>query len=184
MRLASVTLITLIIALTTSGLSAMDIRFDRNEELSYWKIINDGVMGGLSKSQVAIVEKQLVFSGIVSLDNNGGFASARRVQLTAESGIDRIKIRLKGDGKIYKLRLCTSGAWDGISYSVDIHTEKGIWISRSFDADEFTPTWRGRTVPDAPALDLSQIKQIGIMIADKQQGPFKVFIRAIDLFSS
>jgi hypothetical protein len=43
-----------------------------------WRIVNDGVMGGLSTSNVRINDEgKISFSGNVSLDNNGGFASLR-----------------------------------------------------------------------------------------------------------
>ncbi len=43
-----------------------------------WRIVNDAVMGGLSSSTVSINnEGKILFSGNVSLDNNGGFASLR-----------------------------------------------------------------------------------------------------------
>ena len=46
--------------------------------LNYWNIVNDDVMGGISKSYLSLNdEKNLVFNGYLSLDNNGGFASCR-----------------------------------------------------------------------------------------------------------
>ena len=42
--------------------------------LNYWNIVNDDVMGGISKSYLSLNdEKNLVFNGYLSLDNNGGF---------------------------------------------------------------------------------------------------------------
>lgn len=42
-----------------------------------WRIVNDGVMGGLSSSRVSVNDDKIIFSGNVSLENNGGFASLR-----------------------------------------------------------------------------------------------------------
>ncbi len=42
-----------------------------------WRIVNDGVMGGLSSSKATIKDDKIIFSGNVSLENNGGFASLR-----------------------------------------------------------------------------------------------------------
>ena len=42
-----------------------------------WTTVNDPVMGGRSTSTVTFGDGGLVFSGDISLDNNGGFASAR-----------------------------------------------------------------------------------------------------------
>jgi hypothetical protein len=41
---------------------------------------------------------------------------------------------------------------------------------------EFVPTFRGRTVPGAPPLDLSRVVTVGLMISDKQAGPFRLEI--------
>ena len=42
-----------------------------------WVVINDGVMGGRSESQVVYSDEALLFTGNLSLENNGGFASVR-----------------------------------------------------------------------------------------------------------
>ena len=43
-----------------------------------WKIINDGVMGGMSRGNLSFTSKNtLIFNGFVSLENNGGFSSFR-----------------------------------------------------------------------------------------------------------
>ena len=42
-----------------------------------WRIVNDDVMGGLSSSKVIVKDDKITFSGNVSFENNGGFASLR-----------------------------------------------------------------------------------------------------------
>ena len=42
-----------------------------------WYAVNDGVMGGLSSGVLEETNNSIVFSGVVSLENNGGFASIR-----------------------------------------------------------------------------------------------------------
>ena len=46
-----------------------------------WTIVNDDVMGGQSKSRIYWLEEESVirFEGVLSLKNNGGFASIRSV---------------------------------------------------------------------------------------------------------
>ena len=47
-------------------------------EIDRWQVVNDSVMGGISTSEV--VEKRagaVSFRGELSLENNGGFTSAR-----------------------------------------------------------------------------------------------------------
>ena len=49
-----------------------------NIGIDKWRIVNDGVMGGISKSNIYLNEvSNIIFAGNVSLENNGGFASIR-----------------------------------------------------------------------------------------------------------
>ena len=80
---------------------------ENNIGLKNWNIVNDDVMGGISKSYLSLNdENNLIFSGNVSLKNNGGFASTR-MGLDRESlnGIRSFKIKFRGDGNMYKLRV-------------------------------------------------------------------------------
>ena len=38
----------------------------------------------------------------------------------------------------------------------------------------FEPVFRGRRVPDHPPLDPAEVKTLGLLIADKQAGPFRL----------
>ena len=52
--------------------------FDHNTNLNDWKIIDDVVMGGKSNGKFTIDnDGNGVFSGDVSIENNGGFSSLR-----------------------------------------------------------------------------------------------------------
>ena len=51
---------------------------ENNIGVNNWSIVNDDVMGGISKSFLSINENEnLIFKGYLSLENNGGFASSR-----------------------------------------------------------------------------------------------------------
>ena len=173
-------LIALVLATATVSIGAMEIRFEDPKEINSWRIVNDGVMGGLSLSRVEIIDSQLVFSGNVSLKNNGGFASTRRVGLKSPASTEFIRIRVKGDGKTYKLRLRDSRGWNGIAYSSRFTTEKDTWMEKTFYQSDFTPTKRGRVVPGAPPLNLNHVSQLGLMISDKQEGLFQIKVKEIE----
>ena len=83
--------------------------FDREIEADYWMIVNDSVMGGISQSQFTLTENGAArFEGTLSLANNGGFASVRTYPIDYKlADYDGVKIRFKGDGRQYKLRLRT-----------------------------------------------------------------------------
>lgn len=154
---------------------------DRSE----WYPINDGVMGGVSRSDIRPTDQGTgVFSGVLSLENNGGFASVRTKlghrDLSEYAGLE---IRVRGDGRTYQLRLRTDDRFDGIAYQVQFETRDGEWITVQIPFDRFRPTFRGRTLTDVEPLDTSSIHQMGFMLADKMPGPFSLeidFVRAWD----
>ena len=152
--------------------------FSLPDEAKRWEIVTDEVMGGISKTQMFITpNKTAVFRGEVSLENYGGFASIRTLpqdyQLDDFTGIS---LRVKGDGKKYRLRLRTDNEFEGIAYQSVFTTEYEKWITVHLKFTEFIPVFRGRIVPEAPKLETGHIRRIGFMIADKQAGPFALEI--------
>lgn len=158
---------------TLSNLSLFEFR--TAQEANTWRIVNDGVMGGISKSQVQWNKQNgtLEFSGNVSLENNGGFASVRTIPQDFKKGIfSTIHLRVKGDGKTYKFRMRNSNRFDGIAYSQNFETKKEEWTEIKLDVEDFAATFRGRVFEDYPKLDTNDLKQIGFLIANKQEGAF------------
>jgi len=141
-----------------------------------WRPINDGVMGGLSRSLLKITPAGTgLFEGEVSLANNGGFASVRaRLGPVDLSGYQSLAARVRGDGKRYRLRLHTGAGVDGIAYQADFDTEAGEWQEIVLPFSSFEPTFRGRRLTDVEPLDTGNVQQIGLMIADKQAGAFRL----------
>ena len=141
-------------------------------------------MGGLSTSRVTFGDGGLVFSGNVSLQNNGGFASARSPQDPEigrrATGATSFRVRALGDGKTYLLKVGTAGQpW---SYIQRFTTEAAVERSYVLPIAGFQPVgMRLDPAPNAPqTLDPSSINQIAVYILDKQQGPFQLTISAID----
>ena len=66
-----------------------------------WQIVNDDVMGGVSTSQFQpLTNGGAVFSGVVSLENNGGFASVRSSPVRENlNGCDAFVLRVRGTVK-------------------------------------------------------------------------------------
>lgn len=150
------------------------------EEPAAWQVVNDTVMGGRSASQVRGVEAGLLFSGDLSLENNGGFASVRRsVPDGLREGADRFVLRVRGDGKTYKLRARTDGRFDGVSYERPFETVAGEVLDLELPLAEFRPVWRGRTVPGQPELTAAAVRQLGLLISDKQEGTFALEVLAL-----
>ena len=143
-----------------------------------WKVINDEVMGGISESNFQIQNDQTaLFSGRVSLQNNGGFASARASLHESISGdFEKIIIRVKGDGKTYSLRIRTDQNFDGVAYACRFSTKKDEWTEHEFSPAEFVPTFRGRILSNVPPLNDLNISHIGFLISEKQSGSFGLII--------
>ena len=155
--------------------------FDRPEAVAAWSAIDDRVMGGVSRSALCFDPAgHAVFSGQVSPDNNGGFASVRAsVSTPVTTDIDAIELLVRGDGHRYKLNLRTDRSFDGVNYQAAFDTSAGTWSRVRLPLADFQPTWRGRPVPDAPPLREARIEQVGLMIADRQFGGFELAIRRI-----
>ena len=155
--------------------------FDHPQSVAAWGAIDDRVMGGVSRSALRFDPAgHAVFGGVVSPDNNGGFASVRALVSDAPNGaIDALQITVRGDGRRYKLNLRIDGGFDGINYQAAFDTMAGEWQVLRLPIDAFRASFRGRPVPDAPALRGARIRQVGLMIADRQFGPFELAIREI-----
>jgi monofunctional biosynthetic peptidoglycan transglycosylase len=156
------------------------VDFSNAEELNYWYRINDSVMGGLSQSNLRVIDNVAYFEGVLSLKNNGGFASIRRVgPVTLTSGNTPISIDVNGDGRSYQLRLRTDKGLDGVAYVATFSSTPDTWQTLTFKEENFVAQFRGRLVNRAPALLFSDVTQIGFMLADKQPGLFKLAIKNI-----
>ncbi len=155
------------------------VEFGSTDEANNWYISNDTVMGGVSRSRVDFNDETLLFSGNLSLDNNGGFASTFRYR--QHLGLDNdspLIIRVKGDGRRYQLRLRTPQA-RGLSYKAEFATLPGSWVEHAFIAQDFTATWRGRWVSNAPQLQFDQVNALGFLLADKVEGEFELAVAKV-----
>ncbi len=154
------------------------------KQTSDWRLINDTVMGGISASKLDIDKGIAKFSGTLSLEQNGGFASTRTTLSTPiASNVAMIRLQVKGDGRDYQLRLRTDNQWDSFAYSCHFSTKKDSWITLQLKPSDFTAVYRGRPV-EAPKLNFNNVKQLGFLVADKQAGQFELSFKAIQFISA
>ena len=160
------------------------VAFDNPAAVDGWTTVNDPVMGGLSTSTVAFGDGGLFFSGNISLDNNGGFASARSPQDPGigqrAAGATSIGVRARGDGKTYVFRVDSAGQpW---SYIQRFSTEAGAWRTYELPVGDFQAVgMRLDPAPYAPqSMDPATVSRVSIYILDKQQGPFALTVSAIN----
>lgn len=156
----------------------MLIGFDNADERSDWRIVNDDVMGGISRSEIVFSGNgTAIFQGTVSLDNNGGFASTRtKPRSYGLDGYMGFLIRIRGDGNDYQLRLRTDDLFDGISYRSHFVTQPQSWTTIRIPFSDFVPVFRGRIQENTLPLTPEKVQQIGFLIADKQTGKFRLEI--------
>lgn len=156
-----------------------------------WHAIDDRVMGGVSRSELinAQHDQQPVglFRGAVSLDHNGGFCSVRAaLDAPLATEIEHLWIDCQNNGqwgsKTYFLNLRISDGIDGVNYRAAF-TPGDRYSRYEFTVADFAPVFRGRSVPDAPALCFARVQQLGLMIADSQVGPFELFIKKIGVLT-
>jgi len=155
-------------------------RFDSPTATAEWGAVDDRVMGGVSRSRMRFdTAGHAIFEGVMSLARNGGFASVRAAQTATVNGAATgYVLSVRGDGKRYKLSLRTAGRFDAVSYQTSFDTTANVWTTVRLPASTFEPSFRGRRV-DAPPLDMTLVREAGLMIADKQDGPFALHIKAI-----
>ena len=138
-------------------------------------IVNDAVMGGISRSGLRQDDEGISFEGQVSLENNGGFASMR-VTTRFPQGTQQIALLAKGDGKRYKLILRTELA-PRVTYAADFIAEP-TWQTYRFTANQFKSTFRGQTV-NAPALFFADVTEFGILISNNQKENFAIHLKTL-----
>ena len=148
---------------------------------SSWQAVNDGVMGGVSAGHMIATGFGLRFEGVLSLENNGGFASVRRLLTRDLSAARGVRLSVRGDGRRYQFRLRADDHPDRIAWRIRFDTSPE-WQSLQYDWADFEPVFRGRPVPQAGPMVPADIRQIGFMLADGKAGPFGLDIRSVDFF--
>jgi NADH dehydrogenase [ubiquinone] 1 alpha subcomplex assembly factor 1 len=142
--------------------------------------IDDAVMGGRSRSRAALEHGVLRFEGEVSLEDGGGFASIRSApapfNLTGAAGL---ALRVCGDGKRYKINLRTDDGLDDVAWQASFDTATGGWEIILLPLELFAPVLRGRPAPQAGPLRPDRVRTVGILISDRQAGPFRLEISAV-----
>ncbi|MEM1368487.1 MAG: CIA30 family protein [Cyanobacteria bacterium P01_H01_bin.15] len=131
-----------------------------------WRAVDDVVMGGVSRSSIRIVDSdRAVFTGVVSTDNNGGFASVRTRDFQPPwdlSSFTEFGLVVKGDGKRYKFIVRSEDRWDGVGYSRSFDTQPGLWQTITVPINELIPVFRAKTLNDSQLLR-SQIYAMQLM---------------------
>ncbi len=156
------------------------IDFNLNSNNNDWKIVNDVVMGGRSKSDFFIDSNgNGTFKGTVSLDNNGGFCSIQHYfQPISLNKYNLFSIRLKGDGKKYQFRV-KADRNDYFSYIYEFQTSND-WETIEIPIEKMYASFRGRML-DMPNYNGSQIEEVAFLIGNKKVESFELLIDKIEV---
>lgn len=159
------------------------LHFDGSAGEPRWVAVNDGVMGGRSRGGPEVAAGQLRFTGVLSLENNGGFSSVRTVGRDFDfTGAKNVVLRVRGDGRRYQLRLATDARFRGItvSYGGEFATQAGRWTEVRVPLSGLRASAHGFALL-GPPFDPSQVREIGLLIGDKREGPFALTVDWIAL---
>ncbi len=166
---------------------ALDVQplehFQDSKSIKGWRAVNDGVMGGLSSGGPSWNGRGLRFSGNLSLENNGGFSSIRKQGDLDLAKFDGIRLRVRGDGREYQVRLNTNARFRGwpVSYSGSFSARPNEWVEVDIPFAELEQSFRGLRLRNYP-FDPSKIEMLGLMLADKRPGPFSIEVEWIQAY--
>ena len=154
-------------------------KFSADSDLRHWKVVNDAVMGGKSKSKLHInADGNGTFEGAVSLENNGGFCSVKYAfePITLEKSTF-IFIHLKGDGKKYQFRV-KSNTSDSHSY-VYLFQTNADWQTIEIPISELYPAFRGQKL-NMPNYNGFNLEEIAFLIGNKKEEQFQLVVDRIE----
>jgi NADH dehydrogenase [ubiquinone] 1 alpha subcomplex assembly factor 1 len=157
------------------------VDFARDADLAAWRAVDDVVMGGVSQSRLQRTAPGVAsFIGTVSLEHGGGFASVRCAPRDwSTDGASAFVLRCRGDGHRYKFTVRVDDGYDGVQYQARFEPPRDAWTDLELPLGAFAASFRGRPVPGAGPLDPARVRQLGLMISDRQAGAFELQLRGI-----
>ena len=147
------------------------VEFDAAE--APWMVVNDGVMGGVSTSRVSTAKGIATFTGVVSLANNGGFASVRSGPSLGAfpNETTAFQLRVRGDGKVIQFTVDTEAGW----FWFAIKPAKAKWSTVTIPYASLVPVTRfGEPTERARFDGKQQTIRIGILISNKRAEKFSI----------
>ncbi len=149
-----------------------------------WRIVNDGVMGGLSSSEATVNDKdKIIFTGNISLENNGGFTSLRsQINNFNFENFSGIEININGGGKNFSISMKETAEFTGYYYTAQFATNVDDYSLINIPFDQFKLKYFGKEISSQNKIPLNKIKQVSILIGDEQSGNFIAEIDYVKLY--
>ena len=148
-----------------------------------WGELNDVVMGGRSEAFATIVTIPKAqggscakLSGYVE-GEGGGFASVRTRDFETPLDLeayDGVRLRVRGDGRRYKLILRDTDDFFALSWHAGFDTVENEWVDVEVPFEDLVPVLRAEAVgegsPDARAFRRGRIFSIQLMFSKYEMG--------------
>lgn len=159
------------------------VDFSDPDEFARWEVVNDGVMGGLSKGHIEQAGAALSFTGTINT-NGGGFTSLRReLAEGAMAGARTLRITYAADARTYEVTLRSDARERGrrVANRATLTPDQsdGDWSVAVIDLAQLETSLFGQKV-DAPAFATQDAHSIGLIIADGIDGDFAMRLRQIE----
>ncbi|MDW3191060.1 MAG: CIA30 family protein [Cytophagales bacterium] len=157
-------------------------KIDFNEsELKGWYIINDGVMGGLSKGQAQFTDEGLLFYGSMSLENNGGFTSLRSPFSDYNlSEYKQITIRYRSKGISMALQMEEDRRFYYPNFKVKLPKSEA-WVTKTYVLSEVRQYRMGYATGNLlQRQDQSEIIRMGFITDEKKAGDFEFEVAYVE----
>jgi len=161
--------------------SSLKIDFGTDQQQD-WKITNDGVMGGLSEGTAEFTKGHLIFSGEVSLENNGGFSSFKsQFEEMDLSDYESVKIRLKTNGYQLAFTLEVDRRWYMPYFKHAISVTPNEWEVVEIPLTAFKEYRIGdQTGKSLEKQQLKEVLRVGFITNEKRAGNFHAEIDYIE----
>ncbi|WP_234364215.1 CIA30 family protein [Lunatibacter salilacus] len=153
--------------------------FGVDKDFGRWSIVNDGVMGGLSQSEAILDADGLLFTGNVSLKNNGGFVSLRSALGDYDlSSYSHCEIRFKSDtDRKFEVLIEKDTPFYLPKFRAKFGVDNKEWHTATIPLQDFEISKMGNTIQvGIDPKSLKGIQRIGFILADKQEGSFNLWI--------
>ncbi|WP_420319140.1 CIA30 family protein [Ekhidna sp.] len=146
-----------------------------------WYIINDGVMGGLSKGNMVETDDGVLFYGEVSLKNNGGFSSFRSPWESYDlTNYSKVSIRYKSEGIKKAFVMETDKRFYIPNFKVSLPSSSE-WVTKEFKLVDFKQYRLGNPTGESLQKDQKEdIIRIGFITDEKRAGDFRFEVDYIE----
>lgn len=158
-----------------------------------WGRFDDVIMGGKSESVLQPGQGSAVFQGTLRVEGGGFCASRTAFSVPLDlSSFDGLRLRVRGDGRRYKVNLRDTKSSGEFQYQASFDTFNGQWLDAMLPFTDFRAVERSRLVVDPAPIDANEIRTLGIVYSRFQcdgfpnplfmPGEFKLEIASISAY--